>query len=217
MTRRKTGGERAKEKGNEIRANEREVFIMGKYSEVSLEVNGYDNGGMNSLAKRFQYEYALYTVVSGLFSSVVCRSMCIDSLELYFSELPHSKEDGKKRMTQESLLDEMRTLVERDVIGSVIFPQMNICAAEAAAIPEEDGSHTFVFSDGIYGFAVHYENAKKKKPRHIKVEDRRAAGPAKKKGVKEDAGDNRGKKEKAPAAESSGKDNGNRKDREHAA
>ena len=161
---------------------------MGKYSEVSLNVKGYDNNGANPLAKRFRYEYALYRVVSELFASVVCRSMCIESLELYFSELPHSTEEGEgdeaasrgnTRSTQESLLEEMRNLVDRDVVGNIRFPQINICAAEAAALPEKDGSHTFVFSDGIYGFSLHFEKADKKHPKRITVEDRGLNAPKK--------------------------------------
>ena len=148
------------------------------YKEVRLDNNGrgVNRSYHNPLSKVFQYEYALYTVVSGLFESVRCRSLCMSNLEAYFMELPIGSDEteGEKKTTkktQEKLIAEVLGLVERDVIGNIKFPQMNICAAEAAAIPEEDGTHTFVFTDGIYGFKLHMTMPGKGNPIGISVSD----------------------------------------------
>ena len=140
----------------------------------------------NPLTKAFQYEYALYLAVSGLFESVRCRSRCVESLKLYFTELGHKQdrpEDGddtgsvrdeagkSNRAAQEGLLKEMELLVNRDVVGHVEFPMMHICAAESKTILEKDGTHSLVFTDGIYGFKLHIDVPAKGHPRKIEVSD----------------------------------------------
>ena len=147
------------------------------YKEVKLDSNGHeeDRSRKNRLTKIFQYEYALYLTVSDLFESVRCRSMCVDSLKLYFMELGHKKENdeiyagNKRKNTREDLLEEMGSLVSRDVIGRVSFPMMHICSAEVRTIPEENGTHSFVFSDGIYGFKIQLDSQGKGHPTKIEV------------------------------------------------
>ena len=154
------------------------------YKEVRLDENGRgaDRFYRNPLTKVYQYEYALYETVSELFASVRCRSLCVNSLNLYFKELPLSgaeekdtwpaQEEGQpKKVTREKILSEMRQLVSRDVIGHVTFPMMNVCAAEVRAIPEKDGTHTFLFTDGIYGFTLHLDMPYKGHPKGIRVAD----------------------------------------------
>lgn len=159
------------------------------YKEVNLDRSGRgeDRSYKNPLARVFQYEYALYLTVSGLFASVRCRSMCVESLKLYFLELGHRKDntenDGdqaardyagrKGRSTQEDLLSEIGVLVRRDVIGNITFPMMHICAAEGKTILEDDGTHSFIFTDGIYGFKLHLDIPAKGHPGKIEVEDLR--------------------------------------------
>ncbi len=154
------------------------------YKEVKLDSKGkgINRFYKNPLTRTFQYEYALYLTVSDLFASVCCRSMCIDSLRLYFSELPsknqndgdsetyveRDKENNKK--TQESVLAEVLALVSRDVIGHIDFPMINICAAEVSTLPEDDGTHSFIFTDGVYGFKIRLD-MKKGHPSRIMVED----------------------------------------------
>lgn len=70
------------------------------YKEVQLDNNGnrIDRYYKNPLAKTYQYEYALYKAASALFASTRCRSMCLETLELYFIELPHTlKNAGRKK------------------------------------------------------------------------------------------------------------------------
>lgn len=155
------------------------------YKEVKIDGNGngMDSTYKNPLTKIFQYEYALYTTISRLFTSVRCRSRCVNSLELYFRELPHKaksninsegqkeKDNEKKRNTQEGFLLEMAKLVDRDVIGHITFPMMSVCAAEIKTVLEKDGTHSFVFSDGIYGFSLHLDMSGNGHPIQIQVKD----------------------------------------------
>ncbi len=148
------------------------------YKEVKLDGKGGDRFYVNPLTNVFQYEYALFTVMSGQFDSVICKSMSINSLSLYFKELSQKidvaeeNNDGAGKKTgksQEKLLAEIEALVERDVIGHICFPMMNICAAEVKTVLEEDGSHTFIFTDGIYGFSLHLDMPRKGHPKSIEV------------------------------------------------
>lgn len=43
---------------------------------------------------------------------------------------------------------------------------MNICRVEVCTVPKEDGSHTILFSDGIYSFILRLEMGKSR-PRRI--------------------------------------------------
>ena len=66
------------------------------YKEVKLDGIEFDKFYRNPLTKVFQYEYALYEAVSDLFAAMKCRSMCVDSLKLYFRELPHTPEQNSE-------------------------------------------------------------------------------------------------------------------------
>ncbi|MCR5156660.1 MAG: hypothetical protein K6C96_08255 [Butyrivibrio sp.] len=157
--------------------------IRKTYSEVKLpDAAQFERNYKNPLTGQFQYEYALFLAVSDLFSSVSCQSMCIESLKLYFLELPakaqkaetengESSSAEKKRKTRESILAETTMMVSRDVVSNITFPQINICRAKALVLTEKDGTHTFLFHDGIYGFTVHMEAPQKGKPRCILVKD----------------------------------------------
>ena len=152
------------------------------YTEVKLDGMGDGRSYKNPLTRVFQYEYALYMVVSDMFASVKCRSLCIESLMLYFKELSHSHEIGKEinedtlgekkpKKTQEGLFAEMTMMVARDVAGHLIFPMMSVCQAEAHVSTNDDGTHTFIFEDGIYAFSVRLDLPKKGNPKRILVTD----------------------------------------------
>lgn len=165
------------------------------YTEVTLAETSFEKSYKNPLTKTFQYEYALFKTLSDLFAKVECRSMSIESMKMYFKELPlksnedneneylkdvrsddkninTTKDAGKKppKVSQEKILEVMKSMVARDVIGKITFPMMDKCAAEASTILQEDGSHWLVFTDGIYGFAVKLE-MNKKKPHKLIVRD----------------------------------------------
>ena len=149
------------------------------YTEIAIETKGADNSS-NPLSKTYHYEYALLCAVSDLFGSVVNRSN-VEPLKLYFAELPDEKKEtgamsqspGTKKKTKEDFLKEVSALVEDKVCGHVEFPMMHICRAEMSVIPEEDGTHTFCFTDGIYGFSVHINVPRKGRPKEVEVIDLR--------------------------------------------
>ncbi|MCR5232736.1 MAG: hypothetical protein K6E53_02365 [Lachnospiraceae bacterium] len=145
------------------------------YTEVMIEHNGRDIG-RNPLTKQFQYEYALYLLISNLFHSVRCRSRNIESLMLYFMELPekvkrNKDEEEYQPRTKKEFLSELTPVIARDVFGHITFPKMHECAAEVVIEKEEDGTHTFIFTDGIYGFALRLQRIKHNRPLKIRVTD----------------------------------------------
>ena len=154
------------------------------YKEISLNTTDFDT---RYLARTYQYEYALYEAIADLFEKVDCRSY-IEPLRLYFAELPNAKKGSeagadnmtgrKNKTTKEDILDEVSRMVERDVKGHVNFPMMHICRAQLSVLPENDGTHTFSFSDGVYGFSVHISVPDKGHPKGIDVNGNPYAGPA---------------------------------------
>ncbi len=166
------------------------MVIKTTYTEIDLNnAEKISRFFTNPKTKTYQYEYALYEEVKKLFKKVVCNSLCLESLKLYFAELPeknekeeeHSmenaalnsvpEEENKPKRSKESVTDEIRTLVQRDVLGYVEFPMMNECMAEARIIRKDDGSHLFIFSDGLNSFSVSLGDLKKGHPRRLVVKD----------------------------------------------
>lgn len=154
---------------NKMNSNSR---LQG-YKEVKIDCGGIERFYHNPLTKAFQYEYALYEVMSGMFEAVSCRSMCIESLRLFFKELPHTAEQGmtmeegdeiRSHLKQEDALSEIAFLVERDVKGHINFPMMHACHTEVHVSTGKDGTHTFIFTDGIYGFSVRLDFGEKNDP-----------------------------------------------------
>ena len=146
------------------------------YKEVSFDGMTADRNYKNPMTNIYQYEYALYTVMSELFQTVRCKSLCPESLMLYFKERPrgvkeeeNSDENGTPKRSQRKLLEEMERLVERDVIGHISFPMISVCAVEVLTALEEDGTHRFIFTDGIYRFDLHLDMGRKGHPRGIEV------------------------------------------------
>ena len=118
----------------------------------------------NPMTKLFQYEYVMYMLASDLFADVSCKSagasMIVDRLKLYYMDLVKVTVDKKTNRehtsykAQYEMEEEILSLLERDVMGKVVFPGMHMCHAELTVRTREDGSHVFVLSDGIYGFEL---------------------------------------------------------------
>ncbi len=148
-------------------------MVKNKYKEVSLTSTDFDKHYRHPYTLVFQYEYALFKLVSEMFKSVRCNSMCIDSLKLYFCELPvkSNAEGTNASKTQNSILLEVSDLISQDVAGRVNFPMMHECMAEARVVTNENGTHKFLFTDGIFAFSVSLEMKKKGRPKGIRVEN----------------------------------------------
>ncbi len=163
--------------------------IIKTYTEVRLDNGkGIDKFYVNPLTKTYQYEHALLTTVSGLFKETQTSSLCPDRLRLYFNELPIRKEVQEQaraqkeamgqtvtedepcnKRTRDSVMEEVKALVTRDVEGNVEFPLMHQCRADVRILEREDGSHTFLFTDGVYAFTVRFDKFKKGRPLSIRV------------------------------------------------
>ena len=158
--------------------NERKVV---SYKEISFDGLVTDRDYKNPMTNVFQYEYALYLVMAGLFHSARSNSQCLGSLGLYFRELPRGAKEEENpdtkeqhKRSQRKLLEEMERLVAKDVIGQIDFPMPGICAVEVITHKEEDGTHRFIFTDGIYRFSVHLDMERKGHPRGIEVRNMRS-------------------------------------------
>ena len=109
----------------------------------------------NPLTRQYQYEYAMYKIVSEMFAGVECRSLVIDQLRLYYADLvKESRSDSNKEKysyaKQREVDAEVQSMVERYVKSRIEFPQMNICRAEVRIRKDKNGCHSFSFTDGIY-------------------------------------------------------------------
>ncbi len=148
-------------------------MVKNNYKEVKLSATDFNKYYRHPYTQVFQYEYALFKLVSELFESVRCNSMCIDSLKLYFCELPveSNAESGNRTRTQSDIILELSGLISRDVAGKINFPMMHECMAEARVVTNEDGTHRFIFTDGIFAFSVSLDMKRKGHPKGIRAEN----------------------------------------------
>ena len=135
----------------------------------------------NPLTKQYQYEYAMYSIVSGMFEGVECRSLTLEQLKLYHAELvKESRSDNSKEKysytKQKELDNEVLAMVKRDVVGHIEFPQMNICKAEVKIRKDKNGSHSFTFTDGVYSFTLRMQAPRKGRRGRILVSGRKISG-----------------------------------------
>ena len=135
----------------------------------------------NPLTRQYQYEYAMYKIMSDRFAGVECRSLAIDQLRLYYTDLVKESRNANDKVNyshakQETLDSEVQHMLERDVDGHIYFPQMNICKAEVRIRRDKNGCHGFTFTDGIYSFTLRMEAPDKKKRGRIVVRNRKIAG-----------------------------------------
>lgn len=125
----------------------------------------------NPMTKIFQYEYALYLLMSELFHDVHCSSVfALETLKLYYMDLVSTSKSGYASYEKQYVIEEkIRCWIKRDVIGSVRFPLMDRCKVEITMKQNTDFSHIFIFSDGIFAFSVRLNLDKKKRIIGIKV------------------------------------------------
>ena len=135
----------------------------------------------NPLTKQYQYEYAMYSIVSGMFEGVECGSLTLEQLKLYHAELvKESRSDNSKEKysytKQKELDNEVLAMVKRDVVGHIEFPQMNICKAEVKIRKDKNGCHSFTFTDGVYSFTLRMQAPRKGRRGRILVSGRKISG-----------------------------------------
>ena len=125
----------------------------------------------NPMTKTYQYEYAMYLKTAELFAGACCDSPRLASLKLYYAELVReSKTTQQPNYEQQFRMeDEIQALLEKDVLGKIHFPGMDVCQAAVLITREEDGTHTFLFTDGVYGFTLHLQMSPKGWPAGIRI------------------------------------------------
>ena len=90
------------------------------YKEVSINNEAQENSYKDPMTKVYQYEYALLMVLTQMFRTITCKSMCLERLKLYFLELPHNNPNKQSNTkTAESITSEIKKLVERDITGKI--------------------------------------------------------------------------------------------------
>ena len=99
----------------------------------------------NPMAKTFQYEYALYLLMSELFHDVHCSSVfALETLKLYYMDLVSTSKSGNVSYEKQYEIEEKISYwIKRDVIGHVHFPQMDRCRVEITMKKQTDLSHIF--------------------------------------------------------------------------
>ena len=110
----------------------------------------------NPMTKFLQYEYALYMMVSDFFHKVHCDSLVLKTLDLYYKELvSENRETGKASYERQYRVeDKIQELINRDIADKVVFPSMETSDVELTILNEKNGLHSFIFSNGIFGFHI---------------------------------------------------------------
>ena len=127
----------------------------------------------DSMTKVFQYEYVLFVMVSDLFKAVEYSSRCIERLGLYYAELiKENKTTGHLSYEKQyEMEEEIEAMVRRDVSRQIVFPGIHMCKANVSVKTMDNGMHTFIFTDGIYGFSVSLMMGKNNRPKGIRVDN----------------------------------------------
>lgn len=118
----------------------------------------------NPMTKIYQHEYVLYMLMSHLFYKVNCSSeYLLKTLKLYYMDLSNVSKFGNVSFERQYRLEnKIEYWIKRDVIGTIVFPHIHRCRVNLDMYLQKDGSHLFVFSDGIYAFSVSLKLEKEK-------------------------------------------------------
>ena len=108
----------------------------------------------NPLSKVYQYEYAIYVILSSYFRSAVCESKIIEKLWLYYSDLVKTTPNGNfSYEKQYQIEEESEALITNGIIGNIHMPHMDERDVIIIVDPNEDGTHSFTFKSGAYSFS----------------------------------------------------------------
>ena len=133
----------------------------------------------NPLTALYQAEYALVKVVSELFAGVSCESLTLEQLKLYYADLVKSRTcaDGSEGFSygkQRRLDEDVERMVRHCFAGESVFPGMGICRAELEIRQNDDGSHSFTFTDGLYAFTLRFRRKEGKRTLSLELSGRKS-------------------------------------------
>ena len=124
----------------------------------------------NPLTKTYQYEYAMLLELGRLFRSTTSRSMCIETLRLYYAELVKTNDNGKISYSKQlEMEEECNKIIKRDFIDRLSLGVLSEADAKITVKKHKDGTHIFIYDCGDgRRFAVRMT---RKFPKKIKVKD----------------------------------------------
>jgi len=124
----------------------------------------------NPLTKTYQYEYAMLLVIDRLFRSTSSRSMCIETLRLYYSELVKTNDNGNLSYARQiEMEEECEKIIKRDFIDKIKIGSLAETDAVISVKQTKDGSHIFIYDCGVgRRFAI---KMSRRYPKRISVKD----------------------------------------------
>ena len=106
-----------------------------------------------SLATIYQFEYAIYLILSNCFKSVTCDSNALETLRLYYADLIKINGNGNYSYTnQEEMEEECEILIKNGLAGRINMPPFHTRNAKVTISRNADGTHSFTFRSGVYYF-----------------------------------------------------------------
>ena len=127
----------------------------------------------NPLTKVYQYEYAIYTILSSYFKSVKCESNAIETLRLYYSELIKTNSNGHDSYEKQyEMEEEVERLIQKSLIGKITMPAIQDRDVHVTVTRNEDETHSFTFESGSYSFTYRLvlEEIEDKRPNSDKIQ-----------------------------------------------
>ncbi|MBR4513881.1 MAG: hypothetical protein IKO61_03220 [Lachnospiraceae bacterium] len=109
----------------------------------------------NPMTKIYQLECAMTEVMADMFHRVICNSRGLDKLRLYYADLTSGTREKPNCSKQWSMEETMERLIKRDVAANIEFPGMSVCNVALRLHERKDGTHDFIYTDGVYAFAIH--------------------------------------------------------------
>ena len=110
----------------------------------------------NPMEKVYQYEYAIFMIISDMFSEVTYSSRCFDMLKICYMELVKLNDSGNPSYKRQyEIDDECMDMVKRDVIGRIDTGALNGQSAYVRVRMLPDRFHVFTFEcSGGSNFAI---------------------------------------------------------------
>ncbi len=100
----------------------------------------------NPMEKVYQYEYAIFMIISDMFTEVNYTSRCFDMLKICYMELVKLNDSGNPSYKKQyDIDDECADLVKRDLIGKIDVGQLNNQSAYVKVDLLPDNFHAFTF------------------------------------------------------------------------
>ncbi|MCR5747857.1 MAG: hypothetical protein K6G03_09120 [Lachnospiraceae bacterium] len=124
----------------------------------------------NPLTKIYQYEYAMLSVLNGYFKSTSSKSLCMETLRLYYAELVKTNDNGNPSYVKQlDMEDECEKMLKKAFSNRINMGDFSKLEAIIHVYQAKNGSHAFIYDCGQgRKFAIRISC---NKPRKIKIKD----------------------------------------------